>query len=116
MRQLARCGGVRRGTAGLLALVGALTFMVAGAFGDAGNPIPNTILARTHDNGNGTITVNVKGEWNCLSHSADCNYDRAATGAAVLWGDRNGADYARTITTAARATTTVTLTVPTQAW
>jgi hypothetical protein len=73
-------------TAMILALVAAMTFMVAGAFADAGNPVLGTIRATAVDNGS-TVTITVKGQWNWQSHGSDCNTDRAATGAAVLWSD-----------------------------
>src|SRR5215208_1290776 len=72
----------------LVTLVG-LVF-AAGAFADAGNPILNTIQANSTDNGDGTVTISVKGQWNWQSHGSDCNFDRAATGAAIAWSDRNG--------------------------
>src|ERR1051326_1211274 len=71
----------------VLALLGALTFSVAGAFADAGNPIKGTIKANAVDNGNGTTTVYVRGQWNWLSHTTNCNFDRAATGAGLIWND-----------------------------
>ena len=116
MRRLVNGGWrVRLAGTALLALIGALT-LVAGAMADAGNPIPNTIKAITHDNGDGTVTVSVRGEWNWLSHSADCNYDRAATGAAIAWDDPNGADNTRAISKAVRNNNVVTLTTATQSW
>ena len=59
---------------------------VANAFADAGNPIAGTINATTVDNGNGTLTISVKGEWNWLTHNADCNDDRAG-GVGIIWND-----------------------------
>jgi hypothetical protein len=80
-------------TAMILALVAAMSFMVAGAFADAGNPILGTIKASAHDNGDGTVTVYVRGQWNWLSHTSDCNVDRAATGVGIAWGDPTETGY-----------------------
>ncbi|MDQ1425131.1 MAG: large repetitive protein, partial [Acidimicrobiaceae bacterium] len=80
-------------TATVLALVGALTFSVAGALADAGNPISGTIKANAVDNGNNTITVYVRGQWNWLSHTTDCNFDRAATGVGIVWNDSTEPGY-----------------------
>src|SRR5437867_1437126 len=71
----------------LLALVGALVFIVSGALADAGNPILGSIRATAVANGDGTVTVYVRGQWNWLSHNSDCNFDRAATGVGVVWND-----------------------------
>jgi hypothetical protein len=98
------------------ALAGALIFGVAGALADAGNPITGTISAQITNQTATTVTISVKGEWNWLSHTSDCNTDRAATGAAIAWGDRNGADNTRTISSISRATNVVTVTTATQAW
>lgn len=76
-------------TAAFLTLACALVF-AAGAFADAGNPIKGTINAQATDNGDGTVTISVRGQWNWMSHGSDCNFDRAATGAAIAWSDRNG--------------------------
>jgi uncharacterized repeat protein (TIGR01451 family) len=84
--------------AGLLVFTGTLVF-AAGAFADAGNPILGTIKASatqgtagagTSRPGAATVTIFVRGQWNWLSHGSDCNYDRAATGAAIIWNDVNG--------------------------
>src|ERR1041385_2333734 len=77
----------------VLALLGALTFSVAGALADAGNPIMGTIQANAVDNGNGTVTVYVRGQWNWLSHTTDCNFDRAGTGAGIIWNDSTEPGY-----------------------
>ena len=45
------------------------------------------------------MTVSVKGEWNWLSHDDDYNYDRAATGAAILGAIGTARSNKRTITT-----------------
>ncbi len=92
-----------------LVLTAALTFFVAAARPDAGNPILGTIKANIVSQTATTVTISVKGEWNWLSHDADCNYDRAATGAGIMWGDRNGADYSRTITSIVRNNNVVTV-------
>jgi hypothetical protein len=73
-------------TAALSAMALATVFWVAGAFGDAGNPILNTIHADVTDNGS-TVDITVRGEWNWLSHNGDCNIDRAGTGIGVIWND-----------------------------
>jgi hypothetical protein len=77
----------------LLTLAGAAIFSVAGALADAGNPITSTIRASAIDNGNGTITVYVRGQYNGLSHNSDCNFDRAATGVGVIWNDPTEPGY-----------------------
>jgi hypothetical protein len=65
--------------------------MVPGLAGaDAGNPILGTIKGEAVDNGDGTVTVFVRGQWNWISHGGDCNFDRAATGVGIAWGDLNG--------------------------
>ena len=61
--------------------------LVAGAFADSGNPVLNTIKASVVDNGNGTVTISVKGEWNWLTHDGDCNVNRSGTGIGVIWND-----------------------------
>ena len=71
----------------LLVFSAAMLAFVANAFADAGNPIAGTIKATAVDNGNGTLTISVKGEWNWLSHNADCNDDRAGTGVGIVWND-----------------------------
>lgn len=71
-----------------LALIALIAWQ--GVFADAGNPILNTIKANAVDNGDGTVTIYVRGQWNWLSHSSDCNYDRAAAGVGVIWNDLNG--------------------------
>jgi uncharacterized repeat protein (TIGR01451 family) len=83
----------RRLTAILLAFAGAAIFSVANAYADAGNPITGTIRYTATDNGNGTITIYVRGQWNWLSHNNDCNFDRAATGVGVIWNDPTEAGY-----------------------
>jgi uncharacterized repeat protein (TIGR01451 family) len=80
-------------TAALLALGGAASFSVAGALADAGNPITGTIRYTATDNGNGTITIHVRGQWNWLSHKSDCNFDRAGTGVGVIWNDPTEPGY-----------------------
>ena len=54
----------------LVAVALATIFWVAGAFADAGNPILGTIKATLVDNGNGTVTIYVRGQWNLsISHN-----------------------------------------------
>jgi hypothetical protein len=77
----------------LLVFVGALAFSVSGALADAGNPILGTIKATAKDNGDGTVTIYVRGQWNWLSHNSDCNFDRAATGAGIIWNDPTEPGY-----------------------
>src|ERR1043165_2023926 len=74
-------------TTSVVALAAELTFLVAGALADAGNPILGTIRGTAVNNGNGTITIYVRGQWNWLSHNSDCNFNRAATGVGIIWGD-----------------------------
>src|SRR5262249_23646922 len=83
-------GRVRRGAVAGGAGGAFLSFSVASAFADAGNPILNTIRATAVDNNDGTITISVRGQWNWLSHDTDCNTDRAATGVGIIWNDLNG--------------------------
>jgi uncharacterized repeat protein (TIGR01451 family) len=80
-------------TAVLLALVGAATFGVTDAFADAGNPITGTIKASATDNGNGTVTIYVRGQWNWLSHGNDCNLDRNGAGVGIIWNDTTEPGY-----------------------
>jgi len=77
----------------ILAVVAAMTFMVAGAFADAGNPILGTIKATAQDNGDGTVTIYVRGQWNWLSHNNDCNIDRNGTGVGIIWNDPTEPGY-----------------------
>jgi uncharacterized repeat protein (TIGR01451 family) len=63
---------------------------VGPARADAGNPILGSIKATSVDNGDSTVTVFVRGQWNWLSHGSDCNSDRAATGVGIAWQDLNG--------------------------
>jgi len=77
----------------VLTLVGALTLFVAGALADAGNPITGTIKASAVDNGNGTVTIYVRGQWNWLSHGSDCNFDRAGAGVGIIWNDPTEPGY-----------------------
>jgi uncharacterized repeat protein (TIGR01451 family) len=77
----------------VLTLAGALTFFVAGALADAGNPILGTIKANAVDNGNGTITIYVRGQWNWLSHGSDCNLDRNGAGVGIIWNDTTEPGY-----------------------
>ena len=79
--------------AAVLTVVISLT-VVAGAFADAGNPITGTMHISTQDNGS-TVTVYVRGQWNWLSHTSDCNVDRAATGVGIAWQDLNGTGTTR---------------------
>jgi uncharacterized repeat protein (TIGR01451 family) len=83
----------RRLTAILLTFAGAAIFSVANAYADAGNPITGTIRYTAIDNGNGTITIYVRGQWNWLSHNSDCNFDRAGTGVGVIWNDPTEPGY-----------------------
>jgi uncharacterized repeat protein (TIGR01451 family) len=76
-----------------LAFVGAAVFSVANAFADAGNPILGTIRFKATDNGNGTVTIYVRGQWNWLSHNSDCNFDRAGTGVGIIWNDSTEPGY-----------------------
>jgi phosphoheptose isomerase len=80
-------------SAAFLALVGAMVFMVSGAFADAGNPILGTIKASAVDNGNGTVTIFVRGQWNWLSHGNDCNDDRNGAGVGIVWNDTTEPGY-----------------------
>jgi hypothetical protein len=100
-----------------VALAATCAFFVPGALGDAGNPIIGTIHGTiVPDNPNdpsGPVTVYVRGQWNWLSHNSDCNFDRAATGVGIIWNDPSGADRTRSVSTATRSGTTVTLTTTT---
>jgi hypothetical protein len=69
----------------------AITAMIALA--DAGNPVLGTIKGTAVDNGDGTVTIYVRGEWNWLSHNKDCNIDRAGTGVGVIWNDPTEPGY-----------------------
>ncbi|HEY4347004.1 MAG TPA: hypothetical protein VGM80_05395, partial [Gaiellaceae bacterium] len=74
-------------TAVTLVIASAIAVFVVNAFADAGNPILNTINATAVDNGDNTVTIRVKGEWNWLSHGGSCNVDRSGTGIGVIWND-----------------------------
>jgi len=77
----------------IIAVVCALTVTASSAYADAGNPIAGTIRASTVDNGNGTVTVYVRGQWNWLSHTTDCNSDRAGIGVGMIWNDSTEPGY-----------------------
>jgi hypothetical protein len=85
--------GRRAVCATFLALVGSMVFMVGGAFADAGNPILGTIKATAVDNGNDTVTISVRGQWNWLSHNSDCNDNRNGTGVGIIWNDPTEPGY-----------------------
>ncbi len=51
------------------------------------------VAATAVDNGNGTVTITVQGQWNWQSHGSDCNFDRAAAGAAIIWSDPTETGY-----------------------
>jgi len=70
-----------------------MTFMVTGAFADAGNPILGTIKATAVDNNDGTVTIFVRGQWNWLSHNNDCNDDRNGAGVGIIWNDTTEPGY-----------------------
>ncbi len=92
MRRVGLSWRRRCATVALLTLTGALVF-ATGALADAGNPILGTIKASATQstfNGKPTVTIYVRGQWNWLSHTSDCNTDRAATGAGIIWNDLNG--------------------------
>src|SRR6185436_9785218 len=89
MRRLGLSWRRRCATTALVMIAGSLVF-AAGALADAGNPIRNTIQATVLENTATTLTIGVKGQWNWMSHGSDCNFDRAATGAAIAWADKNG--------------------------
>jgi hypothetical protein len=97
--------------------VATCALFVPSALGDAGNPvlgtIHGTIVPDNANNPSGPVTVYVRGQWNWISHSSDCNFDRAATGVGIIWNDPSGADRTRNISTATRSGTTVTLTTTT---
>ena len=94
MKRITDMGRSRRFTAaaaGMFAL--GLVVFVAVALADAGNPITGTIKGAVVDNGNGTVTVSVRGQWNWVSHDTDCNTDRAATGVGIIWNDPTEPGY-----------------------
>ncbi|MFL5796550.1 MAG: hypothetical protein ACJ77A_01285, partial [Actinomycetota bacterium] len=63
--------------AGLATIVSFLVLSPVVANADAGNPILGSIHGTIRDNPNGTATVFVRGQWNWLTHTTDCNFDRA---------------------------------------
>jgi hypothetical protein len=68
--------------------------VTATAHADAGNPILGTILGSIVADSSGTgVTVYVRGQWNWLSHTSDCNFDRAATGVGIVWNDPKSPGY-----------------------
>jgi hypothetical protein len=75
------------------ALAGGLIFFVAGALADAGNPILGTIKGTAINNGDGTVTIYVRGQWNWLTHNGDCNKDRNGTGVGIIWDDPTEPGY-----------------------
>jgi hypothetical protein len=91
---LARSTRARRSwVAMLLVLVGGAMFGAAQASANAGNPILNTIHGEIVKDSSGTgVTVYVRGQWNWVS-SGDCNFERAATGVAIVWNDKNSPGF-----------------------
>ena len=93
----------------MLVLVGVVTYVVATASADAGNPILGTISGQLVVNPPGingspagctvngptfcTVTAYVRGQWNWYSHGSDCNTDRAAAGVGLIWNDPNEPGY-----------------------
>jgi hypothetical protein len=69
----------------------------ATALGDAANPVVGTIRGTVVPDASGPgVTVYVRGQWNWLSHSSDCNFDRAGMGVGIIWNDPNSPGYAVT--------------------
>ena len=95
MRRIGRFGRRhRRATTATLALALTCSLLyVVGAFSDAGNPIQGTIRGDLVKNGDGTVTVYVRGQWNWLTHTSDCNTDRAGTGVGIIWNDPTEPGY-----------------------
>jgi hypothetical protein len=60
------------------------------AHADAPDPVLASTTGTVHDNGNGTKTLSVQGNWQWTTHHSDCNNDQRAVGFAVDWGDGNG--------------------------
>jgi uncharacterized repeat protein (TIGR01451 family) len=88
MARFSRLSWAQRALISVLLMFTATALVFAStASADAGNPIGGTIKAKAVDNGDGTVTIGVKGEWNWLTHSTDCNVDRAGTGVAIVWND-----------------------------
>jgi uncharacterized repeat protein (TIGR01451 family) len=83
----------RNMTVALAALAGGLIFLVAGALADAGNPILGTIKGSAVDNGDGTVTIYVRGQWNWLTHGSNCNTDRNGAGVGIIWNDPTEPGY-----------------------
>ena len=86
----------RFGLCVLLALGALLALGSSSALADAGNPIVGTTQGDLVQNPNGTVTVYVRGQWNWLSHTKDCNFDRAATGLSMIWNDPTETGYTLT--------------------
>jgi uncharacterized repeat protein (TIGR01451 family) len=84
---------VRNKLAALLVAVMLTMAWAVVVLADAGNPILGTITPTATFNSNGTVTVSVQGQWNWLSHNSDCNFDRAATGVAMIWNDPTETGY-----------------------
>jgi hypothetical protein len=94
MKRLIRLTLRRRFLAVVLAVfLGTMTFVASTALSDAGNPILGTIKATSVDNGDGTVTIYVQGQWNWLSHKSDCNTDRAGAGVGIIWNDSTEPGY-----------------------
>ena len=86
----------RLGVSILLVLGALLALGASSALADAGNPIIGTTKGDLVQNPDGTVTVYVRGQWNWLSHNSDCNFDRAATGVAMIWNDPTETGYTLT--------------------
>src|SRR5438093_3419564 len=92
-RSMSFSRGRRNLVVAVAALVGGLTLLVAGALADAGNPILGRIKASAVDNGDGTVTIFVRGQWNWISHGSDCNTDRNGAGVGLIWNDPTEPGY-----------------------
>jgi hypothetical protein len=63
---------------------------------DAGDPVSGTIQSTQVTNGDGTVTVYVRGQWVWTAHNSDCNTDRAGAGVAIAWNDPSEPGYSLT--------------------
>jgi hypothetical protein len=89
----------------VLLLVGARTSSVV--FADAGDPVPGTIQSSQVTNGDGTVTVYVRGQWVWPEHNSDCNTDRAGAGVGIAWNDPSEPGYSLTGKTTSGQTVTL---------
>jgi hypothetical protein len=90
----------RASLVGVLAAIAAISLALIAnptrTSADAGDPVSGTIQSTQVTNGDGTVTVYVRGQWVWTAHNSDCNTDRAGAGVAIAWNDPSEPGYSLT--------------------